>query len=359
MNDSCYVPILKWRQGEYLALEHLDSQIKDKVLPLIEIPPIEWDFENNKKAKTIDKHLEPFPNRLDKKWNNRKAFLDLNFIDPTISMSDGSHPVFYIFNNVSRINKKIIPVTGLDRNKSYQQAIKKIVHINNNGICIRLKFKDIVKNSLGISVESMVRYFGVHFRDVDIVLDLEAPNYNPLTQFVRVFRNAIKNLPHINKARSLTIASTNFPPSMGNLKQGVNIEQRAEWLFYLEYCFQMGANEIKPNFGDYAIAHPKLLQLDMRTVTPAASLRYTVDNAWYIHKGTNVRRNGFGQYEDICRKLTISKYFLGESYSKGDTRIKDCSTGQASTGNLTLWRWVGTNHHITKVVRDCANCPYA
>ena len=40
-----YIPILKWRQGEYLALDRLEDRVKDKVLPLIEIPPIEWDFE--------------------------------------------------------------------------------------------------------------------------------------------------------------------------------------------------------------------------------------------------------------------------------------------------------------------------
>ena len=66
-----YVPILKWRQGEYLALGQLHPNVKDKVIPLIEIPPIEWDFEQKKEAKTIDEHLKPFANRLVKKWKYR------------------------------------------------------------------------------------------------------------------------------------------------------------------------------------------------------------------------------------------------------------------------------------------------
>ena len=40
-----YVPILKWRQGEYLALEKLAQDIKDYVMPLIEVPPLEWDLK--------------------------------------------------------------------------------------------------------------------------------------------------------------------------------------------------------------------------------------------------------------------------------------------------------------------------
>ena len=352
------MPILKWRQGEYLALERLDSKVKDMVLPLVEIPPIEWDFETKEEAKTIDKHLEPFAVRLDKKWTNRKALLDLSLLSPEMAMNDGSHPVIYIFNNVRKFNNKAIPVTGLDRKKSFQQAIKKVVRDDKNGVCIRLKFKDIVKDSVGTNINSMIEEFNIKFDAVDLVLDLEAPNYKPLQQFVRVIRNAIINLPQIKHARSFTIASTAFPPSMGNVGRGVNIVERSEWLFYLEYYSQMENSEPEPLFGDYAIAHPKIPQLDMRTVKPAASLRYTIDDAWYIHKGPNVRDNGFGQYKDFCEKLIKSNYYLGDHYSQGDMRIKHCGNDKTKTGNLTVWRWVGTNHHITKVVNDCANFLY-
>ncbi|WP_198245633.1 beta family protein [methane-oxidizing endosymbiont of Gigantopelta aegis] len=40
-----YVPILKWRLGEYQALLRLDKNIKDNIRPLIVIPPVEFDFE--------------------------------------------------------------------------------------------------------------------------------------------------------------------------------------------------------------------------------------------------------------------------------------------------------------------------
>ena len=350
-----YIPILKWRQGEYLALDRLEDRVKDKVLPLIEIPPIEWDFENKKEAKNIDEHLKPFSNRLNLKWTNRAAYLDLNFIDSTLSMKDGTHPLIYIFNNIRNVNKNIIPVTGLDRNESYQQAIKSIVNIDNNGVCIRLNFRDIVKPNVDIHINSIVNYLNIQIRDVDLILDLGAPNYKPLEQFVHVIHNAVNKIQQVKRARSFTIASTNFPTSMGKIKQGVNSVERSEWLFYLKYCFELTKNERKPRFGDYAIAHPKLLQLDMRAIKPSASLRYTIDDAWRIYKGVNVRDNGFGQYKDICQKLVASNIFMGEHYSKGDKYIKDCSMSEASTGNLTVWRWIATNHHITKVAYDCAN----
>ena len=39
-----YVPILKWRQGEYQALWRLADATKDRTVPLIEITPPDFDW---------------------------------------------------------------------------------------------------------------------------------------------------------------------------------------------------------------------------------------------------------------------------------------------------------------------------
>ncbi len=352
-----YMPILKWRQGEYLALEQLESSIKDKLLPLIEIPPIEWDFENKKKAKSIGEHLQPFSRRLKQKWNNRAACIDLNYIESTIRMNNGTHPLNYVFASVRKINSHIFPVTGISRNSSYQKAIKSIVNHDKNGVCIRLHFRDLVRPNFRMTLESLVNYLKIKLVDVDLVLDLEAPNFEPLNVFVNSIQNVVKKLPQIDQFRSFTIASTNFPDSMGKLNRGVNYVDRLEWQFYLEYCSNLQTSERKPNFGDYCIAHPKLSQSDMRIFSPSASLRYTTDNEWWIYKGTSIRKNGLGQYRQICNSLVNSADYFGQQYSVGDRYIWDCSAGNVRTGNLTTWRRVATNHHITKVVRDCASLP--
>ena len=48
INHSTYIPILKWKQGEYQALSELTPEIKKNIVPLFEIPPIGFDFENRK-----------------------------------------------------------------------------------------------------------------------------------------------------------------------------------------------------------------------------------------------------------------------------------------------------------------------
>ncbi len=350
-----YVPILKWRQGEYLALERLDSPVKDHVMPLIEIPPIGWDFEKGRLAKTIDQHLEKFAHRFHSKWKERSAFIDLALLDPTHRMIDTSHPMTYVFNGVRDLGESAIPVTGLSRDNDYQEAVRRVVEFDKKGLCVRLVFEDIAKNDAEVLLDALSLFHKVNIRDIDIVLDLKSPNFHPIDHFARALNMALRRLPKISQYRTFTLAATSFPKTMGQMKRGSQIIERSEWLLYKTFVSKNTELKLKPQFGDYAIAHPSLPELDMRLLKPAASLRYTVDDSWYIGKGTNVRDNGFGQYVDICGSLVSEGYFLGSGYSKGDLYILACSERRGSTGNLSVWRWVGTNHHITKVVRDIAS----
>ncbi len=93
----------------------------------------------------------------------------------------------------------------------------------------------------------------------------------------------------------------------------------------------------------------------MRKVKASASVRYTVDDAWYVIKGPNVRDNGNQQYQRHCATLVSSGLFMGEKFSAADAHIAKCAQGVVNPGWLTTWRWVGTNHHLQKVVTDLAN----
>lgn len=70
-----YVPILKWKQGEQTALNLLPKFIKESITPLIELPPIEWNYEKEQPKKTIDKHLNGIGDSIDKHWGKQQAFL--------------------------------------------------------------------------------------------------------------------------------------------------------------------------------------------------------------------------------------------------------------------------------------------
>ena len=111
---SGYVPILKGKNGEYGALEALSPEDKERMTPLIEIPPIPWDHTNDTPAKTIDQHLSKVDGKLEKSWGSDQLFfIDLRWIGERERISDGAHPLANLFGRVRLHALKAVPVTGL------------------------------------------------------------------------------------------------------------------------------------------------------------------------------------------------------------------------------------------------------
>lgn len=351
-----YVPILRWKQGEYLAVSRLSSTAKDFITPLIEVPEIGFDFETKALAKSLDEHLVPFATRIKKYWQMRPCFVDLKLIDPSTRMAGGLHPVSLVFDELRAMNCKAIPVTGINRTPLYQQAVQRAVSQDNRGFCLRISIEDAAKANVKALVDTLLQKIGLKVTDCDLVIDLGAPNFDPVDGFAILVAGIVKAFPYLMKWRSFTIAGTSFPSSMAEITIGSGAIPRFEWLLYKKLIAGLKKAGVRlPAFGDYVINHPDVSQVDMRLVKPSATVRYTIDDAWLIIKGPNVRDNGFGQYRALCKAVVKSGYFLGSEFSAGSEYIATCSAGTSKTGNLTTWRRVGTNHHLEKVVRDISS----
>lgn len=347
-----YVPILKWRQGEYQALFRLGTLQKDRVVPLIEVCPPEFDFETQQPAKSIDDHLLKFGPRLKTKWGQRPALIDAGLIDPDEQMTDGRHPLTYLLDEARKVNGLLVPVTGLLRHADYQEAVSAGQAEDGHGIAIRCSLDEFSDTAMGQNVQELVKILGVDIDEVDVIVDFANGNLQPVTDFALLLATLLAQNVWAHGARSITIAATSFPSSMAEITGPLQTVTRHEWLLYKELVETLPDGLPIPAFGDYAIAPPELIQGDMRLLKPSATVRYTINDAWMIAKGTNVRDNGFEQYRQHCATVVQSQHYLGSNFSRGSGYIRGCSTGAESTGNLTTWRWVGTNHHITKVISD-------
>lgn len=358
--DRFYVPILKWKQGEYLGLSRLNESIKGYVVPLIEIPVIGFDFEKEKVAKTVEEHLDPFAKRYKTHWNNRRAFIDVSLIEKEV-FDDGRGPLEYIFERLAGENHGLVPVTGIANTPEHKKAVREIFKDRKkHGICVRLYLDDLY----GDEVVSLLDETEAKFGDCDLILDLKAPNFSEVENFADAILENLKLIPGYTSWRSLTICGTAFPENLAGIKSPGGRISRDEWRLFKVLAQRIPKSGRMPNFGDYAISNPVSVEGDMRLITPSASIRYTIDDAWHIVKGSRVRPSredkkkkipfdGYGQFKNLCQKITSDKtVFSGIQFSPGDEYIRDCSTGKRGTGNLSTWRWVGNNHHITKVVTD-------
>ena len=351
-----YVPCLRWKQGEYQAVLDLRTTARNFITPLIEVPEMGFDFETRSESKTIDKHLEPFAKRVRTKWGTRPCFVDALHIPREKVMADGRHPVSFVFDDLRAARCSAVAVTGLGRKSRYQRAVKRAVSRDGRGLCLRVTIEEAAKPSLKDSADALLASVRVNMKDCDLILDLGAPNFEPVEGFAKLVETLIRRLPYLARWRTFTLMGTSFPSTMAEIKRSPAIIPRCEWVLYKRLVGSLLKAKVRlPTFGDYSISHPDLLSLDMRLVKPSATIRYTTDDGWLIVKGPNVRDNGYEQYRDHCRTVTASAGYMGPRFSEGDRYISQCAAGSTGTGNLTTWRKVGTNHHLEKVVRDISS----
>ncbi len=353
-NHRHYVPVLKWKMGEYQALHRLANALKGSLTPLLEIPPVGFDFEAGRHKESPDDHLGDFGRRLKSKWQARPCFVDLKYLPPDTRMAGGRHYVDIVFETARAEGCAAIPVVSFANDVAFLTAVGGVIRQDGRGVCFRLTLADFDRPALTSDIENLLRPLVGGWGEADLVIDLGAPNYVPIAIYVRTMASLLGLVPVLNRWRTLTVVGTSYPQSVADIARPFRIIPRLEWQAYRAFVASLGREARIPTFGDYAVAHPDLVEMDMRMVKPFAKLRYTIDDNWHIGRGTPVRTHGFGQYQEMCATLVAQPYFSGAAFSAGDAYIADCAAGRVPTGNLSTWVWVSTNRHLTKVVDDLA-----
>jgi hypothetical protein len=353
-NHRHYVPILKWKMGEYQALQRLSNSVKDGLTPLLEIPPVGFDFETGQQKESADDHLGDFGKRLKSKWQARRCFVDLKFLPPNTRMAGGRHYVDVVFETARNEGCSAVPVVSFENDAAFVAAAAATVRLDALGVCLRLVSADFDRPALLADTEALLRTLGVGWAEADLVIDLVTPSYVPISAYVRTLTSVLSLVPMLNRWRTVTLAGTAYPQSVASLSPPFQVIPRHEWVAYRTFVRQLSPEARIPTFGDYAVAHPDLVEMDMRLIKPFAKLRYTISDHWHVGRGTPVRTHGFGQFQQMCATLVAQPHFSGAGYSAGDDHIEGCAAGMVATGNLSTWVWVSTNRHLTKVVDDLA-----
>lgn len=366
-----YVPILKGKAGEYGALRDLDADVKERLTPLIEVPSIPWDYENERPSKTVDDHVSGVTPNIEKHWGTeRTIFLDLLWIPASEVMADKSHPLTYVFNGARAAGLRLVPVTGLSRDRNYQQAVRETIARDRRGLCIRLESPDFEELlDIDATLDAFLNSFGVGPDDTDLIIDFKEITAGQTSPLTIAIISILKSLPYIRSWRSVTLAASAFPLNLLNPNASrpyplplsnpnlltVTPVLRAEWAIWESLAKKREKLPRMPTFGDYGISHPDMVEIDPRMMRMSAQLRYTTEAEWLIFKGRNVRDYGYEQFSDICRVVASLPEFSSEAFSKGDAFIANCGEGYGGPGNATTWRRIGTNHHMTMAVRQIAS----
>lgn len=355
VQSNTYVPVLKWRTGEYQALFRLADSAKDSIIPLMIIPEIEFDFEEWAPKKTIQEHIAPFGKRYKDKWSGRPAWLDLDTSLHAEKMDSGLTVAAHVFSELRQFKAKAVPVVSVEHKPDYVSEIAAIVKKDKLGVAVRARLAHVIAADFNAKLTKLLANVGVSAGDVDFFVDLNSPAYEPYEVFAKALVVALGKVAALNDFQSFIVIGTAFPQSMKDVSPpGANLI-RHDWVFFKKFISVLPASMRKPAYGDYTTVNPAFAAaMDMRKIKPAGKLVYTSKDAWKILKGKAFRENR-KQMHDHCDNLIKSGIFRGPAYSVGDDFIAKCAVKKAGPSSLTKWKEVGINHHIMHVLEDISS----
>lgn len=344
-NHTHYVPVLRWKQAEWLALRDLDLTVKNRITPLIEFVPGKLNTSNQEiLEKNISKTCKDFVAC----WGQAPAFIDFLHCP---NQAGG------VLNRIQTLTQhmqlQLIPVVNLKQNQAWRNAVVAFIHANNAQACIRLNLGDVAESTFDNQMQALLSALRLSVSSIHLIVDY---GFITAERQMPPLTSIISRLPHLNDWCTLSVIGGAFLKNLSTFKPGINTLQRLDWTYWREQTTGDGLLRV-PTYGDYVIQHANYEEPPLNA-NFSASIRYAAENSWVIMRGEGVRNEGgpgYAQYPANAALLRERPEFSGRDFSRGDMYIDDMGVQTEKTGNARTWLQAGINHHLTLVVRSLAN----
>lgn len=350
-----YVPILTWKQAEQRALQSVPAATRAGFTPLLQIIPIPADLDDGTPTKTFDDHIDGAIEKIVQAWGSESEF----FLDPrdvadeehSQTQLDGSAHVYQV---AAGSGLPFVPVTGIYRSAANQAAA--LAH-RQRGVCIRLTLSDFNQQNAMVALAGFVANAHLTEANVDLILDLAS--VAQMQQFVisTTMTALLARIPNIAAWRTITIAGCSFPSLAG--VSGTNTFDRSEWLSWLGLYATRATMTRMPSFGDYVVQSPDAIEgYDPRYMPMTPAIRYTLSTEWLVIRGQSSKTQALStQFPVLAGTLLNSGHFYGANHCDGCSDAAACANGMPKLGSTTVWRRIGTAHHLHVVTAQAAALP--
>jgi T4 beta protein len=362
-DDKHYVPFLKGKAGEIKALGQLDTDERDALTPLIEVPPQKVTFSKaGAKIETVDKTLKGYAARLSKAWGSvDHCYVDIAQFDPDVRLRDGRHPLTAFFADAKKANLAAIPVTGLDRDSAQLEAVETVCKTWRVGVAVRLRRPELRDTKRLVEVlPRFLRLLDQEPGQIDLLLDFGELISSEVKAIETEARAAILALPDLKAWRSLVLCTGAFPAEVSSFirTRASGERPRRDWALWQRLFASAESLPRLPAFADYGVTGAEWgPPFNPRKMNPACKIVYATDEEWVIVRGRSFRDFGGEQYRQLAAQIKAREEFLGVNHCSADKKIVDCAAGLGGTGNLEQWVTAATRHHIEVVSRQLASPP--
>lgn len=356
-----YVPILKAKAGEFVALKKLKATYSERISPFFEIPLLvrkekepKWLVES---TQPIKDYLQRTAKKVIASCESNRFFFDITQWKVDSYIETGEHVLSYLYKILSESGAVVHPVVGFDRWDvlDYQIALKDMVVPEGNHYCIRIDSSSIIDDSYDVdyftaTLEKIMEELKISSKDVIIMLDFDDVTNKSIESLNGHVKHVIDILSDYEFS-SVIISGGSFPAF---INKAVEDENSYDYVPRREmHVWKSFVDDAKLPiiFSDYGIRNPKAKD-DIIAPNANGKIRYTIENKYFVVRGyAKNKGEGYKQLHELAEKIVNSPHYLGPDFSWGDERIEACSKRDNLGGN-TQWVSYDTNHHISYVVEE-------
>lgn len=355
-----YIPILKWKRAEQVALKTLKQEHKEYITPLIQfvMPRNKPDDELADIVARFENLAPQIPEKLIGVWGRSPIFVDISLLFTTPLKVKSLN---VILRGGHKHGGIFVPVIYLNDDPKIKKIAFSLARENGNGICLRLicsDFADLTR--MNQDIVELLSSSRLKKDNIDLLVDIKetGENGNKCVKYLGLSQN----IPDLLKWRTFSFASGSFPEDLSECKlDEENFIPRIDWKSWKD---QVDSKKLqrKPSFADYTVQHP-IYNESTQFFPPSASIKYALEDKWFIMKG---KKQKYGMYLAHAKLLSTDRRFYGENFSYGDQYIAEKARHYnvymkdkriKGTGTPETWIRAGINHHLVLTVRQIANLP--
>lgn len=352
-----YIPFLKLKSNEIMALKELDTDLQNEIIPFFDIAKKQEVLTEEEFVKNI----ETMKNKIINHLKYIQAFYLDNFDIDTNFTVNGDASYKYILNQFD--DMPLIPVVGLDRDIGHINAVidaKRIDMIKSSKLAIRVTNEDFINFKLVENdIDDFLGEVITLFEQIDLIFDCRYCVNLDYTNIATNIVNFVREFTFKFDTNKIIITGTSIPVPIGEAVEPNNTKdlERKEIEIYQIARSMYDFGDLY--LGDYTIVGADYSDTDlpanmMQNVMTAKTV-YSYHNLHYIQRGGALRTHPRGnkQFNDQSLMLVSKPFFRGKDYSFGDNFIEEKSR---DIGNNVM---PGTilkptiNAHMTYMLRDC------
>lgn len=331
-----YLPILKWKQGERIALRELTPAQWQGIVPVLELPAVTGDLRP-----ALPDYVEKIAKQLQGTFPKDKPIgIDIRFVAPSFAKQ-----AKLLANLCHRLEKSaertIIPVIADTMMDDDAADIELLAEFGECILRIQTPMADPVQIPPYVNI---LKAAGIPKRHIHLLIDqYSIVREDPATKFTEL-------VPFLSGAlgtgcASVTVAGGSFPMNLIGFKQGLHSIPRVEWAIWQKV--RKVADYADVRYGDYAVTNPAPLpNLDPTEVNPSVAIRYAATLEWKLFKAGGFKNGKPNQYKNLCLLLLGDAAYSGDTFSFGDGCYAKSAVGKLKGGNPSSWRRDATNHHL-------------